>query len=232
MKIIKYINLKFSEILCLMLIYFVLAVNLLIFKDNFASVLSAFFGITYTFLAGKGNPACYLFGITGSGFYGYLSFNNALWGNLLLYMGYYVPMQIAGFFKWNKHLKTGRNEIVKISLSNRERLILFCITVIFTIAAVGILYFTGDKNPVIDGITTVFSIAGMYLTVRRAIEQWIVWMFVNGLSVIMWVLIAINGTKVYSTVLMWSIYFLLAIYFYFSWKNEISNTQELHQRDL
>ena len=61
----------------------------------------------------------------------------------------------------------------------------------------------------------------MYLTVRRAIEQWGVWIFVNGLSAIMWGLIALSGEKVYSTVIMWSVYFVLGIYFYFCWEKEL-----------
>ena len=203
------------------IIYLILVCNLIIFKDSPIAVTSAFFGITYTFLAGKGNPICYLFGIMGSGFYGYLSFHNALWGNLLLYMGYYIPMQIVGFFKWNSHLKTGSSEIIKTSLSKKERLILSAITLILTAFAIVVLYFTQDKKPIIDGITTVFSLAGMYLTVRRAIEQWGVWIFVNGLSAIMWGLIALSGEKVYSTVIMWSVYFVLGIYFYFCWKKEL-----------
>lgn len=203
------------------IIYLILVCNLIIFKDSPIAVTSAFFGITYTFLAGKGNPICYLFGIMGSGFYGYLSFHNALWGNLLLYMGYYIPMQVIGFFKWNSHLKTGSSEIIKTSLSKKERLILFAITLILTAFAIVVLYFTQDKKPIIDGITTVFSLAGMYLTVRRAIEQWGVWIFVNGLSAIMWGLIALSGEKVYSTVIMWSVYFVLGIYFYFCWKIEL-----------
>ncbi len=203
------------------IIYLILLCNLIIFKDSPIAVTSAFFGITYTFLAGKGNPICYLFGIMGSGFYGYLSFHNALWGNLLLYMGYYIPMQVVGFFKWNSHLKTGSSEIIKTSLSKKERLILSAITLILTALAIVVLYFTQDKKPIIDGITTVFSLAGMYLTVRRAIEQWGVWIFVNGLSAIMWGLIALSGEKVYSTVIMWSVYFVLGIYFYFCWKKEL-----------
>ena len=45
----------------LSLIYLILIVCAVIFKDSPAAVISAVFGITYTFLAGKGNPVCYLF---------------------------------------------------------------------------------------------------------------------------------------------------------------------------
>ncbi len=210
------------ELIGLFAIYIILFVNAFLFKDQPAALVSAFFGITYTFLAGKGNPICYLFGVTGSGFYCWLAFHNSLWGNLILYAAYYIPMQILGFFKWNSHLKDNKNEIIKITLNKKERILISAVTLICSAAAVFVLHLLNDKNPVIDGITTIFSITGMYLTVRRAIEQWIVWMAVNGLSALMWGAIALNGGKVYSTVIMWCVYFVLAIYFYKSWKKEIS----------
>ena len=80
-----------------------------------------------------------------------------------------------------------------------------------------------DKNPLLDSITAVFSIGGMYLTVRRAIEQWIFWMGVNLLSLIMWINIASTSEiKVYSTIVMWTVYLFLAIYFYIEWRKELN----------
>ena len=84
-----------------------------------------------------------------------------------------------------------------------------------------ILYYFNDKSPIIDGITTFLSIIGMYLTVKRAIEQWIIWGLVNGLSLLMWLDLVIHGTKAYSTVVMWGVYLILAIYFYILWKKEL-----------
>ena len=169
---------------------------------------------------------CYPIGATGSCFYAYLSFASNLWGNLILYVCYYIPMQILGFFQWNKNLKSDKYEIVKTVLTNKERVILFFISTLITIITIFILAHFGDKNPIIDGITTVFSILGMYLTVKRALEQWIVWMLVNGLSFLMWLDIALKGQRVYSTVFMWLVYFVLAVYFYISWNSELTAQQK------
>ncbi len=215
---------KKSEITATVLIYLILFLNITIFKDSPIAFISAFFGITYTILAGKGNPICYIFGILGSSFYGYLAFHNALWGNLLLYMGYYVPMQIIGYFKWNKHLKSNTYEIIKTSLNKKELLTLLFVCIFCCIISTYLLIITKDKSPYIDSITSVLSIAGMYLTVKRAIEQWWFWMIVNGLSALMWIKIALEGEKVFSTVTMWSVYFLLAIYFLITWKKEIKSS--------
>ena len=81
--------------------------------------------------------------------------------------------------------------------------------------------FFKDKHPVLDSITTILSVAGMYLTVRRAIEQWIFWIFVNAISLVMWLHVALSGVKVISIVIMWGVYLFLAFYFYLGWKKEI-----------
>ena len=119
-------------------------------------------------------------------------------------------------------LKTsGKNEIVKTKLTNKERFLFFIIASILSFLLGLILIHFGDTKPFIDSVTTIFSILGMYLTVRRTIDQWIVWMLVNGLSLIMWLSIAMSGVKVYSTIIMWGVYFILAFYFYYRWKKEV-----------
>ena len=206
----------------ILFVYSVLFLNAYLMHDSLIALASAFCGITYTLLAGKGNPLCYIIGLTGSAFYVYLSFSNSLWGNCLLYALYFVPMQIIGFINWHKHLKADKYEIIKTSLSKKENIILFSLASLISVFVIIIFAKTGDSNPIIDGLTTVFSILGMYLTIRRTIEQWYVWAGVNLLSLVMWVIIALNGAKVYSTVLMWFVYLILAVYFYISWKKELS----------
>ena len=221
MRSIKLDNWKFAEISGLVIIYLILIFNAIVLKDSFIAVLSAFFGITYTMLAGKGNPNCYAFGLAGSVLYSWLALSNAIWGNLCLYLLYYIPMQVIGFFSWNKHLKKDKNEIIKNKLTKNELFLLCLAVIILSIVCIQILYYTNDKSPIIDGIATVLSVAGMYLTVKRAIEQWIVWIIVNGITSIMWINILLSGEKVYSTALMWIVYFILALYFYREWKKEV-----------
>lgn len=219
---------KKIEIIGLFTVLTLILINAIIVKDNPIAVISAFCGILYTIIAGKGKISCYFFGLSGSWCYVWLSFLNALWGNMLLYLCYYIPMQILGIFKWKKHLKKDTKEIVKTRLSNKNRIILLFIGVLGSIITSIILHYFHDKSPIADGITTFLSVLGMYLTVRRAIEQWVIWMVVNGISALMWVNLVLHGTKTYSTVIMWVVYFVLAIYFYFEWK-KVLNKNEISQ---
>ena len=209
------------EYLALLLIIVFIITQAIINKEYFVATISAICGISYSMLAGKGNPKCYFIGLSGSAFYSLLAFQNALWGNLALYLFYYIPMQILGYFKWRKNLKKNENTIVKTKVSIKERMAVAVICAVLILITTFFMEKLNDKNPLLDATTTILSLAGMYFTVKRAIEQWSIWMIVNFLSAIMWIKIAFEGQKVYSTVIMWVVYLFLAIYFYIKWKKEI-----------
>lgn len=200
--------------------------NAYLLNDSPIAVISATCGILYTIIAGKGKISCYLFGLSGTCFYSYLAFKNAIYGNLLLYMGYYFPMQILGIFQWKKHLKKSNNEIIKTELTKVELFPIAIITVFSILTLAYILNILKDNHPIIDSTTTILSLLGMYFTVKRAIEQWIIWTIVNLLSIIMWFNVALSGQKVYSTVIMWIVYFILGIYFYTEWKKELKTEND------
>ena len=193
-------------------------------KDNKIALISAICGISYTILAGKGKISCYFIGLMGTMCYAFLSYKNALFGNLALYALYYFPMQVLGIFKWRKHLKEDSGEIEKTKLSKKERWI-YCLSALFLSVIVSkVLIVLGDATPYIDAITTVFSIIGLILTVRRCVEQWYIWFVVNGLSVVMWIEAYMKGSNCFATILMWVTYFVLSIYFLHTWKKELKTS--------
>jgi nicotinamide mononucleotide transporter len=134
-------------------------------------------------------------------------------------------MQLIGIFKWRQHLKKETNEIQKIRLSNKERIIYSVLGIFFTIICYFVLIKYHDKNPIFDSITTIFSIFGLLLTVKRCIEQWYVWIVVNGLSAIMWIQAYLNGSNCFATVIMWVTYFILAVYFLKNWEKDIQQQE-------
>lgn len=192
-------------------------------NDSKIALVSAVCGISYTILAGKGKISCYFIGLCGTTCYSYLAYKNGLYGNLLLYMFYYFPMQVLGIFKWKKHLKKDTQEIEKAVLAVREKIIYFSFSAILSVFVGLLLFYIGGETPFADAFTVVFSILGMFLTVKRCYEQWFVWLLVNAVSLYMWVVAYINGSNCLATVYMWLTYLFLAVYFMFSWKNEIRN---------
>lgn len=212
---------KYERIVFPLVILSIIIISIIL-NDSKIALLSAICGISYTILAGKGKISCYIFGLTGTMCYAWISWQNHLFGNLMLYILYYLPMQIIGIFKWRKHLNNKTGEIIKTSINNKTAY--FLVTAATAIIFAYILYLLKDANPVIDSITTTFSVTGLILTIKRAIEQWYLWAVVNALSVIMWVEAYFNGSNCFATILMWGIYFILAIYFLYTWKKELRKT--------
>jgi len=201
-------------------ILFIICVSL--FKnDSIIALLASVCGVTYTIFAGKGRILCYIFGIIATLCYSYCAYKSAFWGNFALNIFYYLPASFIGVFLWKKHLKKDKNEIIKTKLSPKSRILLFSLTLIFTIFMFFYLQKIKDSSPFFDSFTTIFSILGMFLTVKRCIEQWYVWFFVNILSAIMWFSAYLNGIDCLSIVFKWLIYAVLAVYFYFKWEKEV-----------
>ena len=212
---------KYERFLFPLVLLLTLIISIVI-GDNKIALVSALCGMSYTILAGKGKVSCYFIGMIGTFCYSYLSFVNGFYGNLALYMLYYLPMEIIGIFKWMKHLKKDKREIVKTCLSKQEKILYLFVVLAGSFGLAVVLRFMGDANPIVDATTTVMSIVGQLLTVKRCIEQWYVWFIVNLLSLIMWIVAYINGSNCFATLIMWLVYLILSIYFLKSWKRELS----------
>ena len=190
-------------------------------NDTKVATIHAFFGILATVLAGKGKISCYILGIIGVLCYSYLSLKNALWGTFALQTFYYLPMEFIGIFAWKDHLKEDTKEVKKTKLTSRERLFITIGAGLISVILGFILVYFNDKFPFPDAFVTVLQILAFYLTVKRCIEQWIVWTIVNAINIIMWLVIFASGGNTFATLLTWIIYFCFGIYFLYEWRKEL-----------
>lgn len=74
--------------------------------------------------------------------------------------------------------------------------------------------------PLVDSMSTVFSVFAQFLCIKRYMEQWVLWIIVDVVTVIMWTYAFINGTGDMATVLMWSIYLINAIFMFIKWRKD------------
>ncbi len=212
---------KYERILFPLILILTVIISVII-GDNKVALVSALCGMSYTILAGKGKISCYFIGMIGTFCYSYIAFKNGFYGNLALYMLYYLPMEIIGILKWRKHLKKDIREIIKTRLSNKDRLIYTVIVVILSICLSFILKLFNGSTPFLDGTVTILSIVGQLLTVKRCVEQWYIWFIVNLLSLIMWIFAyIINDSNCFATIIMWAVYLVLSVYFLQIWRKEI-----------
>ena len=69
-------------------------------------------------------------------------------------------------------------------------------------------------------MSTCLSVLAMLLSVRRLMEQWIVWIVVDVVTVFMWFADYQKGGTDIATLLMWCIYLLNAMVMFVKWFRE------------
>ncbi|MBQ9693427.1 MAG: nicotinamide mononucleotide transporter [Kiritimatiellae bacterium] len=179
--------------------------------------LSALTGVWYVLLAGQGRRIAFLPGAINIVLYAYLSWMNAYYGEFLLQTLYYFPMNIAGWFLWKRHLKADTGCIVKRRLPILWYGLLL-IGLVGAVIAFGVfLQWMGGRRVWLDSVTTVVSIVAQALAVGRYAEQWILWIVVNAVSVILWF-----GAEESALVtsIMWGFYLCYALAMAIRWHRE------------
>ena len=188
-------------------------------KDNWLGILSAVTGTLYALFAGKGKISCYFFGIINSALYGWISYTQTLYGEVMLNWGYYFPMMFVGLFFWRKHLDENK-EIYKEKLGLWGRILLVVLSLLAVIIYEWVLYHMGDKQSLLDSTTTVLSVSAMVMTVKRCIEQWILWIIVNFISIYMWYQVYLAGGPG-ASLLMWIVALCNSFIFLYQWTKEV-----------
>ena len=185
--------------------------------DTALGMTAAVTGMMYTVLAGKGKLACFVFGLVNAPLYAYMAFEAGYYGDFSMNI-YYFAMMVPGLLAWKRNRaddpETG---IIRTRLSSkaRVRLAIACLGGIAALWA--ILHLLRGSHPLCDSVTNVLSIAAMLLTVRRAIEEWILWIIVDAVEVFMWWRAWCAGEGAISVLLMWLLFLANGIYLLALW---------------
>ena len=190
-------------------------------KDTAVGIISALSGVWCVVLTGKGKVSSFIVGIVNSVLYAYIAYHAKFYGEVMLNMLYYLPCGIIGMFVWSKNVNNESGEVSKKSLSAKGALIVYPLTAAGVIAYGFVLKALGGTLPFIDSMSTVLSVVAQILCLKRLAEQWIMWMIIDGVTVIMWAYNYAQGGESMATLLMWSVYLINAIFMYTKWRKEV-----------
>ncbi|MBP1670696.1 MAG: Nicotinamide riboside transporter pnuC [Bacteroidetes bacterium] len=176
-------------------------------------------GVVCVVLAAKGNILNYIFGLINVALFAWISYKADLLGGAALNALYYLPMQFIGWYTWIKKRDSEESvTVVAKRLNLSQRLLLAGVSAVFVIAVAYILFLFKDPQPLKDSATTVLSVIAMFLMVRAFMEQWTLWVAVNFISVVIWVIAFANG-EAHSMlmVIMWMFYLVNSVSGWISW---------------
>lgn len=213
------------EILWLALATTVIVVLSLYWGDNFRGILMAATGVVCVVLTGKGKMSCYLFGLVNTLLYAWIAFEAKYYGEVMLNALYYVPMQFVGWFTWKKHMNKETKEVKKERLSLRWQMLLVALSCVLIYVYGLLLKKLGGNLPFVDSMSTCLSVLAMILSVKRLMEQWILWIVVDVVTIYMWAVSYWQGGTDVATLLMWIVYLLNAVFMFIKWFQESKGAQ-------
>lgn len=194
-------------------------------KDTVIGILSALTGVWCVILTGKGKRSSFIFGVFNVLFYAYVSFGAKYYGEVMLNLIYYFPMNFVGWYAWKKHMNKDTGEVEKRHLNLKKSAVIYALTAVAIFLYGLVLKAMNGGLPFIDSMSTVVSVTAQILSVRRLTEQWILWIVVDIVTVIMWGINFAQGQENISMLLMWSIYLLNAIFMYIRWNREAKKNE-------
>ncbi|MCP3923779.1 MAG: nicotinamide mononucleotide transporter [Desulfobacterales bacterium] len=193
--------------------------------DSLISFFALITGILCVVLAAKGSLWTYIYGMFATFSYAYVAYQNNLFGEVGLNLIFFTPMNVVGFVMWKKKMNEQSSTVKMRGLSIRNKIITLLICITSTLILGRLLQMIPEQNtPYIDATTNVLSVVATILMVLRFKEQWLLYITLNIVTIMMWYLRYINGSSDGPImVVMWIAFLVNAVYGYYKWnKNAIS----------
>ncbi len=182
-------------------------------------ITAVLFGLLSVWFAKKDNILVFPTGLINTSIYVFLLWKWTLLGDMMI-NGYYFIMSIYGWYLWTRKINDSVEYPISL-ISKQEKmqsLIIFIATIIFVIAIYLIFNkFTNWMSYVDTFITGIFFV-GMWLMAKRKIENWILWIIGDIIS------IPLYFAKGYTfTSIQYVLFTIIAIYGYLEWKKILNN---------
>lgn len=175
-------------------------------------VLASLLGIGYVLLAARESQWCWPLAFVSTLIYTWLFWDGQLPMQALLNF-YYMGMAVYGYLLWRKHGSTEDNlSISRFSWLQQAVFILAGTGLTFVVASF-LESSHASQSPYLDAGVTVFSVLNTFLMTRKILQNWLYWIVIDAAAIVLYV-----QTGYYATIVMFSVYLVLAVAGYVSWK--------------
>ena len=160
------------------------------------------------------NPITWLISIISPVVYVFVFFKSKLYADVLLQF-FFITLSIYGFYCWKKNKLKLITAVRKIKKS--ELVFSFLVTVFLCAGLYLILkYYTNSDVPLADSFLTTLSIIATWLTAKKIIENWWIWIFADVLYALLFFY-----KDLYITAVLYFTLAILAVYGFIKWKKQI-----------
>ena len=179
-------------------------------------IIAIVFTLSCVYLTIKRNIWCWPLGIIGVIAFGITMYQAKLYSDMGLQI-VFLFQSIYGWYIWTKEPPAADEKIRITLLSNKERAFALAFIIAFT-TSIGYLVnrFTDGAIPFWDALTTAISLVANWLLARRVFENWILWVIVDVMYI---VLFYQRGLTAYSV--LYFVFLILATSGLLEWRKKL-----------
>lgn len=182
-------------------------------------IIGACIGLLYLYLEYKANVWLWPVGILMSLFYVVIFFHGKFYADAAVYL-YYIGANVYGLAAWLRSSRRQQDSSASfpiIHTPKKQILPLALVSAALWLVIFLILRsFTDSPVPWGDAFTTSLSIVAMWMLAKKQLEQWLLWVVVNAVSLCLYV-----WKGLYPTAVLFAFYTAVAVMGYFKWKKEM-----------
>jgi len=130
---------------------------------------------------------------------------------------YYLLISFYGWYHWMFGKRDAPGEKLPVTFVSRKMaILLLAASIVFFIIISGILIrYTDSDLPYWDAFTTALSFVATWMLAKKIIENWLVWIVVDAVSVGIYIY-----KGLYPTVILFTVLSILAVVGYMAWKKD------------
>lgn len=196
-------------------------------QQSWIEIVGVITGLLCVYLAAANSIWNWPIAIISTALYVYIFGRASLYADMLQYI-YLCGTSIYGWIYWSRHPQTeDRTPVVRIS---KKQIFISAIVVIIVTPALGFtlitfaskLHYNPPAYPYLDSFCTTCSLVAQILLARKVIENWLIWVFVDIIYVVVYFLKHLQITSG-----MFAILIIIAIFGYVDWLKTYRKQQQV-----
>lgn len=179
-------------------------------------IVGTLLGLLYLWLEYKANIWVWIVGAIMPMVHGMLYLQSGIYADAAMQL-YYVAAGIYGLFVW---LRGEKRSEKRMDIQHTPKQWIFSLVAVYVVLYISLYFllteFTDSRVPLFDSMSTALSIVAMWMLSRKLVEQWLVWLVVDMISVGLYLY---KGIPI--TAMLYMLYCALAVAGYMRWRKQV-----------
>ena len=197
---------------------------------KYLNMIASLIGTSALIFCAKGNPFGQVLIIIFASLYAYISLSFKYYGEMITYLGMSLPMAVVALISWLKNpFKGSRAEVKVNTISKKELIFAFGLSLVVTLVFYFILKALGTANLVISTVSITTSFLAAYLTFRRSEYFALAYALNDIVLIIMWIMAMTSSVEYISVVICCIVFLVNDTYSYINWSRMKKRQKEIEQ---